>query len=336
MTVLFGALIFAVGLPVVHGGVMRSQDVTLSPGWNAVYLAVSPGETDPDVLFADTPIDVVASCFESRSSAQFMTEPTVSMLRETGWGTWYRSNRPDAFLSNLDAVHGQRAYLVHARTNYNWSVTGTVERFGVEWRPNAYNLVGFPLDPAGPPTFRQFFGGSPAHDDTRIYRMVNGSWRQVAQPDASAMRSGEAFWVYCSQSSDYQGPLSVRSEVSHGLIFGNETDSIELRNATDHPLTVTLEHVPGNVTEAVPISMLIRVLGDGRQALKMVPVKFPTSGWTHTLPPLEAGRAIRIPVEVRLEEMTLPVHSSLLKITTDLGTEDWIPMYATREDKREQ
>jgi hypothetical protein len=52
---------------------------------------------------------------------------------------------------------------------------------------------------------------------------------------------------------------------------------------------------------------------------------------------LEAGSAVRVPFETRWQEMKAYTQGSLLKISSDVGTEVWIPVVGVRMDlKAEQ
>lgn len=318
------------------GELHRTQSLTLQEGWNAIYLEVQPDDRDPAAVFANLPVDIVASYFEPNQPTQFVTDPSADIFREAGWGVWYAPDRPDAFLTTLFAIYGSRAYLVHAQSAANWALEGAVVLEPVRWRPDSFNLVGFGVDRLAPPTFAQFFAGSDAQRTDRIYRLKNGKWTRVSDPAAETMRSGEAFWIYCEGSSEYQGPLSVATQLRQGLVPSERQDTLKLRNHTDHPVTPTLAHVPtGN--EPVPLSLVIRTTDETQQGgiasmLRYVSAPQPTGAWTLSLPPIEAGEGMGIPMEARLEEMSAYFHSSLLKITTDLGTEQWIPVSALRPD----
>jgi biotin carboxyl carrier protein len=89
--------------------------------------------------------------------------------------------------------------------------TGRVTGAPVAWQPDAFNFTGASVAAVGGPTFAQYFAGSSALKNQTIYRMVDGRWKQVIQPSAESMRSGEAFWIFCEGSSDYQGPLRVET-----------------------------------------------------------------------------------------------------------------------------
>jgi hypothetical protein len=313
----------------------RTQNIPLSPGWNAVFLEVEPLDPDPAVVFAGTPVELAAGFHARTASAQYVGDPDANLFRRAGWGVWYRADRPDAFLKTLHAIHGRQGYLVQSREAFVWKVTGAVEFQEAQWRPNAFNLVGFPLASPGAPTFAQFFGGSTAHRLDRLYRLENGSWRRVADPAAEAMRSGEAFWIYCQGASTYQGPLRVQTPVGHQLLLTTGSLDLTLRNESGHPLTAAVEHVVGS-GDPVPLSVVIQAVDNLASVLHRVAAAKPAGPWVQPLPVLEAGEALRLPLEARREELRRARQTSLIKISTDLGTETWLPVVAVREDLEEQ
>lgn len=309
----------------------RTQTIALQRGWNAVFLEVYPIETNPSVLFAGTPIDIAASYYGHVSSAQFIGNPNADLFKKTGWGVWYAQNRPDAFLKSLHAIYGQQGYLIHVKSDYTLTISGGAYPPKPQWEPDSYNFVGFGLSSQSPPTFAQFFSGSPAHRHNKIYRLTDGVWRRVLDPSAETMRSGEAFWIYSEGASKYPGPLAIESAARSGLVVNAAGDTITLRNQTDHPLATTVEHVPSG-SNAVPLSITVQVLGATNAPVQSVAVPKPAGAWAQPLPALEGRAALRIPFVARTEDVQAVVQSSLLKITTDLGTETWIPVVTTRED----
>lgn len=312
----------------------RTQRVALVQGWNAVFLEVYPAEPEPATVFRGTPVDVVASFFARPVTAQFVANPGADLFRRAGWGVWYAEDRPDAFLKSLHGIQGQQAYLVHATRNFTWEVQGTVVVPDVSWVPNAYNLVGFSVDAQSPPTFAQFFDGSPAHRHNRIYRLQDGAWRQVTAPGAETMRSGEAFWIYCEGASKYSGPLGVETRTRQGILLGSSAAPLTLRNHATYPLAATIEHRP-SVGPPVPLAVVVRALGQTEGQIAAVSSPRPDGAWTLDLPALEAGQALQIPIEARAEAMTLPTQASVLRVRSDVGAEVWLPVLATRPDLEE-
>ena len=306
----------------------------MSKGWNAVFLEVAPLDASPSKVFEALPVDKVATLFESPTSNQFVTDPGVDLFKGQGWGVWYAPGLPEAFLKSLDAIQGNRAYLIHATRDCQWRASGTVKFAPPQWVPDAFNLVGFSVRSPGGPTFGQFFAGSKAHQGQLIYRLVSGRWKKVLQPGSEAMRSGEAFWIFCKGASSYQGPLTVEPATSRGLVVGRGESRVILRNACAHPVAPTLEHVAGG-GPAVPLSILVKSFGDPAAPIRSVPAEMPAGPWVQPVPALEAGASVAVPFESRGGQMSQPRQGSLLRITTDMGTVSWIPVTAFRDDLSE-
>lgn len=312
-------------------GHQRVQEIALSAGWNAVYLAVQPVESAPEKVFAGLPVDTVATLFENPVSNQFVTDPSVDLFKSQGWGVWYAPGKPEAFLKSLDGVLGNRAYLVHTKSACSWKATGTALMPAVSWRPDAYNFVGFGVRSQGGPTFAEFFAGSKAHTGQAIYRLADGRWKKVLQPSAETMKAGEAFWIYTKGGSDYQGPLAVETASRTGLVLSRGGDEMIFRNTCGHPLSPTIQQVPGTDDPALPLSFVVKTFGSATQPVAATPVQMPAGPWEQALPPLEAGAAIAVPLECRSSELLKPKQGSLLKVTTDLGTEAWVPVNGFRD-----
>jgi len=331
---LFPVVVSSLLLPGVSGAqALRSQVVALVPGWNAVYLEVDPAVSDPSALFAGTPVGVVASHVAPKRGAQFVRDPSADMLSTYDWHVWYAPARPDAFLTSLHSVYGARAYLMYAATNVVLEISGTVAPERLAWKPNAYNFTGFALAATGGgPTFQQFFRGSPAHNHNKLYRLVKGVWRQTLNPAAEAMRAGEAFWIYCDGQSDYPGPLQATTRSVGGVNLSSQGgDQVTFRNRTDHPVAFFIEHL-ADPAFPIPISTPVTVLDEAADGLQSLSVHFEAGYFRQDFPPLEAGRAIRLPLALRLQDAGTGERYSLLKVTTELGTITYIPVTASRDD----
>jgi hypothetical protein len=313
-------------------GHVRTQEIALHAGWNAIFLEVEPVDVLPAKVFGGLPVDRVATLFESPASNQFVTDPGVDLFKGRGWGVWYAPGLPEEFLRSLDAINGKRAYLVHAKSACQWRVSGQVEFALTKWQPDAFNLVGFSVRSAGGPTFEQFFAGSKAHHGQAIYRLVESRWKQVVQPAAESLRSGEAFWIFCKGPSDFQGPLRVETASRQGLLLGSRAAEVIVRNECPHPLTATVRHMPGGDGAPLPLSILVTVYGNVAVPVMTAAARMPAGAWEQPLPTMEAAGAMAIPFECRAAEMLRVRQGSLLQITTDLGTETWIPVSGSRDD----
>jgi hypothetical protein len=235
----------------------------------------------------------------------------------------------------LHGIYGQQAYLIHAKSDFTWTVSGAVTPARVKWQANAYNFVGFSVHPVAAPTFAQFFAGANPLKHNKIYRLANGAWRRVSDATAETMRSGEAFWIYCDGATTYQGPLRVETKTQLGLVLGDGVDTVTLRNDTPNPITPTIEHIVSGGTP-VPLSIVVQGTSTSNTLIRSVSVPQPNGAWTQPLPSLEGGGAWRVPLEARVQDLNTASQGSLLKITTDLGTEQWIPVIGLRQDLEEK
>src|SRR5947207_5004469 len=218
---LLTALLHLVGLISAQAGTLRTQQIQLQKGWNSVFLEVFPIGSDPGVVFSNAPVGIAAAYFPLPNSVEFVRDPSRINWKKEGWGVWYASRREDAFLSNLHAIEGNKAYLIFAESDFTWTVQGEALFQRRQWKADSFNLTGFGVDEVAPPTFGKFFAGSKAHAQPRIYRLADERWVKVTSPDATSMKSGEACWVYCQGASDYQGPLNVTIPLGTGVVFGN-------------------------------------------------------------------------------------------------------------------
>lgn len=335
-SVLFAASLWlGAGLISAYAEASRSQTLQLQPGWNSIYLEVDPIEKSPASLFENQPVDIVASYSSPRNGAQFVENPSADMLNAYGWAVWYAERRSDDFLTTLYSIEGDQPYLIHSETNATLTIEGTLPTVGRNWIPDAFNYVGFTVQNPGAPTFEQFFSASPAHNHNRIYRLVNGTWRQVTEPGNELMRSGEAFWIYCDGESDYAGPLEVTAPSVLGVVLYPESGSeVIFRNQTDHPISFVMDHLPAG-NESIPMATVIRTVDEEGFALRNVTVPFDNGTWSQNFPPLEGGEAIRLPLELRAAEASPGVNQSLLRVQSDLGTETYLSVLSVMEDVAE-
>ena len=321
--------LFATSLP-LSAQPVRQQTINLSSGWNAVFLEVDPLISDPASLFADVPVDIIAAYTTPRRSAQFVGNPSADMLRAYGWGVWYAPHRSDALLTTLYSLNGHTPYLIHSATNVTMTIDGRVPPTRRSWTPNAYNFTGFTVQSPGAPTFAQFFGPSSAHNHNKIYRLVDGTWRQVLDPTAEVMRSGEAFWIYTRGRSDYNGPLDVSVPSVFGLALSRESGStVTFRNRTGHPLAFAVEHITEH-NDVIPMAMVVRAFDEEAPGFRNMTLHFDAGPWDHQFPELEPGAALRLPLNLNLRDAPSGVLHSILRIRTDLGTETYLAVTASK------
>jgi len=304
---------------------IRTQSISLHKGWNAVYLQVDPTNSKPAACFQGTPVSIAASYIGDSTTVQYVQNPsTNSINKDNGWAVWYSPDRPDAFLTQIFSLNANNAYLLYAKSDCVWSVTGTAVLPAIKWKPNSFTLAGFCLDDVSPPTFSQFFSGSPAHQPCRIYRLVNDQWILLSSPSGTQMSSGEACWIYCNGGSDYQGPLDVKPQDGRGVLIGGVSQSgVLLANKTANPLNVTVASSADSA--ALPLAYVLRAITD----TNVVSAEFDLPA-TYNMPVFDANESRGFWLTLRPERMTATNATTLLKITTDIGTQTWLPVTGNR------
>lgn len=224
------------------------QTIELQPGWNAIWVQVQPEANHLSEVFANLPVASVWRWIPTEAGARFIQDPAEGLQNVEGWFAWFPEPRPEAFLSNLFRINANTAYLVRLEGTEPLQVVldGRPQLVPLRWQTDAFTLTGLPVAPLNPPTFGEFFANSPAHQGQPIYKLqANGQW-QVVNPASTAIREGEAYWVYTEGNSRYQGRLEVALDQGESLEFAAALDEIRfvLRNRS-----------------ALPGSFLVRRLG---------------------------------------------------------------------------
>ena len=237
-----------------------AQTITLEPGWNSVFLEVEPASTDPTAVFSSvtfnpgTAIDDLLSVWRwnpRTSTVEFIQDPNTLLPEQPGWMVYYPGN---TMLTNLHAVNGETAYLVHlgGSATVTWTVEGQPVIPRIDWKPNAFNFVGFHFIAGNEPFFENFFSSSPAHAGQDIYILNDlGAWEKVSSPNDTFMKAGEGFWIYCMGSSVFTGPLAVQPRQSAGLPYGKTLSEQDLtifnHSATDMNVNLSFSNLTGNL-----------------------------------------------------------------------------------------
>jgi hypothetical protein len=241
------ALVVALAQAASLFGQTAPQTVTLSAGWNAVWLEVEPtygptetraGQTkDPADVFTNPAIDIVATPKPLAGSVEFFAAdpesiPSSGGVTEFNQDEWQQWKRVDpAGSSNLPAVFGNWPYLIHTTgsATVTLTLTGKVRFFRPKWTPDRYNLIGFGLE--GTRTFVDFFGPSgTTHPTDRIFTLnPNGTWTKVVP--SQAMASNKAYWIFSSGASNYMGPVALNFDraTSTGILdFAGPGDALKV------------------------------------------------------------------------------------------------------------
>lgn len=229
---------------------LHTQEFNLVPGWNAIYLEVQPEASDPQTVFSGVPVESVWAWAERQSSVQFLLDPSELEWNQAGW-LGYRSDPDEAVLTNLFAMLANRAYLVKLQGTVavTLKVTGQPSTRPIRWVPQAFNFTGFHLDPDASISLGDLLADSKAHAGEVVYAINPASqqWAVVNDPFSRQANPGEAYWIFTSQASSFQGPWSVDIATADGLDFGVALNKHVLRfqNDSDRVQTLAINELSG-------------------------------------------------------------------------------------------
>ncbi|MGZ0707127.1 hypothetical protein ACWPKO_02180 [Coraliomargarita sp. W4R53] len=313
-------------------GPFRTQTIQLKAGWNAVYLEVEPLDTEPSVLFLETPIGIAAGYFRPSTSMEFLDSPADLIGDRKGWSVWYAPERDDALLTDLYSMQAHRAYLIYSNEDYTWSLRGIPYFDSVQWYANSFCLVGFQIDAANAPTLSNFFAGAAAHQPLNIYRMVDGRWARISAPAATLMESGVAYWAQSTGASDFSGPFEVNfsGAAVGGLVFteASQQRRLEITNVSDYPQDFSISLEAGE-TGLIPLAYIIQGLNASANVMDSISVPFPAELVVRSIEP---GEAFALELEVFSELVSANKLGSNLVITSDAGLRVDVPILSIRSD----
>ncbi len=310
----------------VPGVALAAQEITqtfeLKQGWNTVFTEIGLAETDPDVIFAGTPITLATTYHPENSPVQFIQDPDEAPWDKHGWSRWYPRGTREVLFKNLFTIQANQPYLLYCTEDHILQLTGTPQFKKQTWQPNAFNFVGFHVDETAPPTFAQFFEDSSAHAASRIYYLQGSRWLRVPDPSKVNIASGQAYWMWCEGGSDHQGPMEVnlpgRGDELNFLLGVNEL-KIEVTNPSPNSLTLTLEPVSGN---EVPLCLMKSVVTEDTVVTYERFTSYQTS--------LASGEKHNIRLTVYRREITADEVTGLLKLADDIGNRVYIKVRAEK------
>ena len=310
-------------------GPFITQQILLRAGWNAVYLSVDPANPEPQTVFTNQPVDKVATYFPSRTSVEFIQDPASIPWKQKGWNIWYAPTLPEGPISDLSAIAGGQGYLVHALSDVTVNVTGRPGIHRTRWKSDAYNLTGFPVDPANPPTFATWFAGSSAHQSTKrpaVFALNDtAQWVAVDHPELKVISPGVAYWVFCQGASDYQGPVDI------SIPFGGQGKAANFGDANSK-LVLRLARNVGTPTRATLSLDSVNSLSLSYQQRSVFDGSTQTTPFTSTVSFDLPDVGQKNDVNLILDRAALGTNggSAILTVRDEIGTLVRIPVSGTQ------
>lgn len=313
--------------PTLLFGQNVTQQLPLTPGWNAIFLEVEPENPDPSEVFRGYPIESVWTFADKVTAVDFIQDPNEPIWNRSSWRLWVPTNRVDSFNNNLFRILGNRPYLVNVSGNaaVTLQVTGRPPYRPLAWVPDAYNLRGFSIDATARPSFENFFRSSPAHYDVatsqlqKVYRLNTlGQWQRVAPSDL--IEPGVAYWVYTRGGSTFSCPLGIQVSFGDGIDFGASLSeqTFTLQNLSDAPKTVELRDLSGGSN---PLAIPVRGT-EGSLSWTPLPQTYRID--------LDAGGKADVRLSLQRQRMNSTNFSTILGISDANGTFVRIPVTGSK------
>ena len=223
-----------------------TQEIALEPGWNAVWLNVQPVERC-DEVFWGTAVEMVWKWDGGLFRPDFRTTPGDLGTHERQWFCWRPESSGLSALNTLFGLEANTGYMIKLREDAEpviWSVKGAAVAPMVEWRPNAFNLCGFPVMLDGP-SFAAFFAdcdevNAVVGSDALFAVGPAGERIPIRSTAHTHVERGKAYWIKADNPRGFMGPLEMRA--GRSIHFSDQVpySSVKLRNITDEPLNVVL------------------------------------------------------------------------------------------------
>lgn len=245
------ALLFVM-LPGLAHAQYSTQAITLTKGWNTLFLEVQPDAptADCNTFFADWPVSSVSVYIAGHSSSaspEFLA--------------WIPGIPAGA--NSLNALLGGKSYLIFATNTFTRVVTGRPVVPRIEWFPssagtNVEMLVGFRTD--GTAHFGTYLAGA-GFDLSKmaVYTVggTNPSGPTFLRQGFSGVSSlpitpGKAYFMTCDKASTFSGPVTVSPAGSEGLSFSSNAfrRTLSVKNTHADTVTVTVAVQPSALTPA--------------------------------------------------------------------------------------
>jgi hypothetical protein len=316
--------ILTAGMTAAAKAQTTTQQVTLQPGWNAVWLELEPEDHSTHEVFEGLEVGSVWTWLDAETPAEFIQSVTEAAFKQAGWQRWFPPTREESILNNLFRIQANRAYLIRfdGSVPLVWNVTGRPSTRRPAWSADGFSLRGVPVDPSSPPTFLNFFRHSPAHyhaDESKLQPMfrlnsATGTWVAVAPSEPVA--SGHAYWIFTAGASDFSAPLDVRLAIGDGLDFSLEVAELGVRIVNIRP-TQSTALIADDAGAGAVLSHLDFDPVTGHRGL---PLPDPLA-----LPVAPAGE-IDIDLAVRRQDQATALQPSVIEIRDGAGTRHRLPV----------
>ena len=326
MKIRIAILAFAFASLAANAGHVR-ETLSLSSGWNAVYLESTPDDPSPEGFFADMPGVQRVGCYESSvygATEQISSDGTTISQKPVAFYVWERGKDG----ATLGTLLGGRCYFIYATNDVSKTFYGVPTIPHISWQASdggfttiagvsipagetVQSLAYFKEGPLGAVAAKHPYsigGDDPAAQSYTAMLAFRGS------PD---LAGGKAYAFECEGIAEWPGVVKVSpSNASGDMAFKSETDiqALSIENAGTTNRTIRVEYVDSELAGETRPPLQVYIPRDGTNAAHW------TSFATHdfTLAPGEQRR-----LALALDRTALApgvTYAALVKVSDLSGT----------------
>lgn len=306
---------------------LTSQTLSLSNGWNAIFLEVVPEDPRCDSVFSNWPVASVNAYVAQSGNSSYVNDSGTALSVIPEYLVW-QPGQP-AGVNSLNMVMAGKAYLVFATESFQREVTGRPVDARMDWMSgssgtNVYTLAGFRTD--GTTTFGTFFASSGFNIQTISVYTPYGTntygpqWQRYGFTSVAMLplARGKAYMIASDKPSTFSGPLEVSPPGGIFIPTNSSRSVLKLANRHNTNLTVSVTLRPSvtNYSGALPAVPDVRYFDS-------------LSGWTNELSDkvLQPGEEWTIPVSVNRSGMEeSETYGAVISITHNAGGLSEIPL----------
>ena len=250
------------------------ETLTLTNGWNAVYLESTPDTSDPAVFFADLPQVARVGCYESSvygATEQIASDGSTIAQKPAAFLVWSRGELED--FSTLSRLLGGRCYLIYATAPAEKTFYGVPAIPRTSWQSadGGFMTISGVSIPAGETVASGVYFGEGPMDKESVKAPYAAGGTNEAAPDFTklmafrgtpALQSGRAYAFKGNAISEWPGVVKVSTTTLSGTIaFGNgvSLQSFSVANSGTTNRTIRVGYGPSELAteEKPPLKVFI-------------------------------------------------------------------------------
>ena len=254
-----------------------AETLTLSNGWNAVYIESTPDGSSPGEFFADMPQVQRVGCYESSvygATEQIASDGTTIGQKPVAFYVWERGKDDE---STLQRILGGRCYMIYTTGEASKTFYGVPACPRVSWQAAAdgfMTIAGVSIPAGETVTSGLYFREGPLTSDAvKAPYEVRG--QNAAAPEFTklmpfrgtpTLQGGRAYAFEGKSVADWPGVVKVMvPSLSGGIAFGSGSllRSFSVANAGTTNRTIRVSYGPSELTteEKPPLQVFIPRVG---------------------------------------------------------------------------